>query len=270
MVMKKESERILNEMGKYGEAAVKAVKLVVSGTIDYPRDAWEIATGEIFGAGTSSQRKGCPRNAFLGLCEEGKIKGIPFDNYTNSKKNKEYAIKAVQILQEIPALSSDPTALWNRVVKRDYKVHNQQMDVVTSLWNNNLIVVNTDLITGFLREQNVFAVIGVSKNPAKYGHQVYKDLKEAGYVVYAVNPNIDEVLGDRCYHALSELPQMPDVVDTVVPPAVTEKIVVECKELGIVRVWMQPGSESEKAINFCIENDIKVVHDMCVMVKRKE
>ena len=125
-------------------------------------------------------------------------------------------------------------------------------------------------ITEFLNKQNVFAVVGVSKNTAKYGHQVYKDLKEAGYVVYAVNPNIDEVLGDRCYHLLSELPQKPDVVDTVVPPAVTEKVVEECKDLGIARVWMQPGSESERAIKFCVENNIKVVHDVCVMVKRRE
>jgi predicted CoA-binding protein len=130
--------------------------------------------------------------------------------------------------------------------------------------------MNTNLITDFLNTQNVFAVVGVSKNPAKYGHQVYIDLKEAGYVAYAVNPTIDEVLGDRCYHSLSELPEKPDVVDTVVPPAVTEQIVVECKELGIARVWMQPGSESEKALNFCLENDIKVVHDVCVMVKRRE
>jgi predicted CoA-binding protein len=129
--------------------------------------------------------------------------------------------------------------------------------------------MNTDLITDFLRKQNVFAVIGVSKNPSKYGHQVYKDLKEAGYVVYAVNPTIDEILGDRCYHSLSELPQKPDVVDTVVPPGVTEKVVTECKELDIARVWMQPGSESEQAIDFCSRNNIKVVHDVCVMVKRR-
>ncbi len=130
--------------------------------------------------------------------------------------------------------------------------------------------MNPNKVTDFLNKQNVFAVVGVSSNPAKYGHQVYIDLKEAGYVVYAVNPNIDEVLGDRCYHSLNELPEMPDVVDTVVPPAVTEKIVEECKELGIARVWMQPGSESEKALNFCVENNIKVVHDLCVMVKRRE
>ncbi|GAH42713.1 unnamed protein product [marine sediment metagenome] len=125
-------------------------------------------------------------------------------------------------------------------------------------------------IKEFLSKENVFAVVGVSRNPAKYGHQVYKDLKEAGYVVYAVNPSIDEVLGDRCYHSLSELPEKPDVVDTVVPPEVTEKIVEECKELRIGKVWMQPGSESREAINFCTRNNIKVVHDVCVMVKRRE
>lgn len=125
-------------------------------------------------------------------------------------------------------------------------------------------------ITDFLNKENVFAVVGVSSNPKKYGHQVYKYLKEAGYAVYPVNPNIDGVLGDRCYHSLGELPEKPDIVDTVVPPRVTEKIVAECKELGIERVWMQPGSESKKAIDFCSRNNIKVVHDVCVMVKRRE
>lgn len=127
-----------------------------------------------------------------------------------------------------------------------------------------------DLIEDFLRKENIFVVVGVSRKPAKYGHQVYKDLKEAGYVVYAVNPNIDEVLGDRCYHSRSELPEKTDVVDTVVPPKVTEEIVEECKKLGTERVWVRPGSESEHAINFCKENSIKVVHDVCVMVKRRE
>jgi len=130
--------------------------------------------------------------------------------------------------------------------------------------------MNPNLIKEFLQKENVFAVVGVSSNPAKYGHQVYKDLKEAGYTVYPVNPHLNEILGDRCYHSLSELPEKPDAVDTVVPPTVTEKIVEECKELGIERVWMQPGSESEQAMEFCRRNHIKVVHDMCVMVKRRE
>ena len=64
--------------------------------------------------------------------------------------------------------------------------------------------MNDALIKDLLRKENVFAVIGVSSNPEKYGHQVYKDLKEAGYTVYPVNPNLDEVLGDKCYSSLSE------------------------------------------------------------------
>lgn len=129
--------------------------------------------------------------------------------------------------------------------------------------------MDTNLLSDFLRKENVFAVVGVSRNPAKYGHQVYKDLKGAGYTVYPVNPTIKEVLGDRCYPSLRELPERPDVVDTVVPPDVTERIVAECKELGITRVWMQPGSESGAAIEFCRENKIMVVHGLCVIVTRR-
>ena len=60
-----------------------------------------------------------------------------------------------------------------------------------------------------------------------------------------------------------------DVVDTVVPPHITEQIVKECKELGITKVWMQPGSESEKAIIFCKDNGIEVVYDDCIMAQRR-
>jgi hypothetical protein len=129
--------------------------------------------------------------------------------------------------------------------------------------------MNERLITEFLDKKNVFAVVGASRNPKKYGHQVYRDLRNAGYRVYPINPNADEILGDRCYPSLEALPERPDVVDLVVPPKVTERVVEACKTLGIKKVWMQPGSESEKAIKFCKENDIHVVHGVCVMVERR-
>jgi predicted CoA-binding protein len=130
--------------------------------------------------------------------------------------------------------------------------------------------MNPNLLKDFLKKENVFAVVGVSRDPIKYGHQVYKDLKAGGYTVYPINPNVDEVLGDKCYPSLSDLPEKPDVVDTVVPPHVTEELVKECKALGIDKIWMQPGSESEQALTFCQRNNIQVVHDACVMVKRRE
>ena len=124
------------------------------------------------------------------------------------------------------------------------------------------------LILEFLNKKNVFAVIGASRDPKKYGHQVYKDLRKAGYKVYPVNPNADEILGDKCYPSLESLPEKPDVADIVVPPKITEQIVKTCKKLGIRKIWMQPGSESEAAIRFCEENGMDVVHGVCVMVER--
>ena len=129
--------------------------------------------------------------------------------------------------------------------------------------------MNEDLIKAFLKEKNIFAVVGASRDPRKYGYQVYKDLKNAGYEVYPVNPNAREILGDKCYPSLESLPVTPDVVDLVVPPKITEVVVKTCKKLGIKKVWMQPGSESEMAINFCRKNGMDVIHGVCVMVERR-
>ena len=130
--------------------------------------------------------------------------------------------------------------------------------------------MDTKLMRDMVDKKNVIAIVGASRNPEKYGHRVYKDLKQAGYKVYPVNPNTDEVLGDKCYPNLKSLPQKPDVVDIVVQPSITEQIVQECMQLGITMVWMQPGSESEKAIKFCNENNIQVVHGECIMVQRRK
>lgn len=129
--------------------------------------------------------------------------------------------------------------------------------------------MDESLIREFLSKKNIFVVVGASRNPEKYGHQVYEDLRKAEYRIYPVNPNAEEILGDKCYPSLEELPEKPDVADLVVPPKVTEQVVKTCKKLGIKKVWMQPGSESKTAINFCKENGIDVVHGVCIMVKRR-
>jgi predicted CoA-binding protein len=114
-----------------------------------------------------------------------------------------------------------------------------------------------------------WAIVGVSANPAKFGHRIYRDLRRAGYRVYAVNPHEAEILGDPVYPALAALPEQPDVVDLVVPPAVTEMIVKEAAAAGIQRIWMQPGAESEQAIAFCRASGIDVVAHACAMVEKR-
>lgn len=125
------------------------------------------------------------------------------------------------------------------------------------------------LISDFV-ERRVWAVVGASQNPAKFGYRVFRNLQEAGYVVYAVNPRGGELLQNPVYPTLADLPEPPEVVDTVVPPAVTEQIVKEMHEQGLSRVWMQPGSESEAAIDYCREHGIQVVYDACAMVHRRQ
>jgi predicted CoA-binding protein len=65
---------------------------------------------------------------------------------------------------------------------------------------------------------------------------------------------------------VKEIPESVDVVDIVTPPQITEKIVRECKEKSISRVWIQPGAESKDVIEFCKDNNIEVVHNLCIMM----
>ena len=103
-------------------------------------------------------------------------------------------------------------------------------------------------------------------NSEKYGNRIVKNLVSRGYEVYPVNPKLQEAEGLRCSPSIGDIPVRVDVVDFVVPPKATEEILRQCKELGLDRIWLQPGSESEPAIAFCHENNLKVVHSVCVML----
>lgn len=117
--------------------------------------------------------------------------------------------------------------------------------------------------------RRVWAVVGASQAQHKFGYRVYRNLLDAGYVVFPVNPRGGELDGAPVYRSLADLPERPDVVDTVVPPQVTEQVVREMQTLGLIRVWMQPGSESKTAIAFCHEHGIEVVEGACAMVHKR-
>ena len=122
-----------------------------------------------------------------------------------------------------------------------------------------------DLIKEFMAQKK-FAVIGATDNPEKYGHQILINLRKRDYEVYPVNPRLETVEGMKCYATLADIPEKVDVVDFVVPPAATESILKDCLTLGLDRIWLQPGSESEAAIKFCEDKNLKVVHGVCSMM----
>lgn len=116
------------------------------------------------------------------------------------------------------------------------------------------------------KDHKCIAVVGVSDEEHKYGYRIFRDMLEAGYPVEAVNPKGGRILGRKRYKNLSEMPAKPDLVITVVPPEITEKVVGECAALGIGTVWMQPGSDSPAAKAAAAERGIKVI-SACFMVR---
>ena len=126
-------------MGNYGNVAKIATTLIIDGKFISPIDAWEEVVLQVFPNSKSSREKGCPKNTYMGLCEEGLVKGVAPDNYTKSKKNKEYGLRAIEILKKNPSLAEDEKLLWEYVMNGEHKTANHQMDVVTTLWRNGLI-----------------------------------------------------------------------------------------------------------------------------------
>jgi len=123
-----------------------------------------------------------------------------------------------------------------------------------------------DLVRDFLRQKR-FAIIGSFSSKEKFAYRILVDLMKKGHEVFPVNPRLSEVEGRPCYKTISDIPYSVDVANIVTPPLVTENILKECLQKGIKRAWLQPGAESQAAIKFCHDNDMKVVHDICVMLE---
>lgn len=84
-------------MNKYAKTAIECVENFKDSTCI--KEIWLKYAQKNFES-KSSQKKGCPKNTFLGLCEEGLVKGISKGKYTKSVKNKEYALKAIELLKQ--------------------------------------------------------------------------------------------------------------------------------------------------------------------------
>ncbi|HRU50464.1 MAG TPA: CoA-binding protein, partial [Candidatus Absconditabacterales bacterium] len=111
-----------------------------------------------------------------------------------------------------------------------------------------------------------YAVIGASNNIEKYGYKVFKDFIDKGFNTIAINPNETEILGEICYSKLSDYDGKIDVAIFVLSPKFSLPVLEEIKELGIKKVWFQPGAESDEAIEFCIRNGIEYVANACIMI----
>ena len=117
--------------------------------------------------------------------------------------------------------------------------------------------------------ETTIALVGATDDSAKYGNVIFRDLQRKGFAVFPVNPNRKTVGGEQAYARLADLPEKPGIVNFVVPPEVTLKVLQECLDLNWLSVWLQPGAENPKVLSFLQENDFNYLANTCIMVESR-
>ena len=127
-------------------------------------------------------------------------------------------------------------------------------------------------IADFLAQKRI-AVVGVSRNKSNHpaGNLIYNRLRDTGHDVFPVNPHMPAFEGSRCYPDLKSIPGGVDAVVIITRPETTARIVRECVDAGVRRVWMHSSlakgtSVSADAIDFCLRHDITVIAGACPMM----
>jgi predicted CoA-binding protein len=127
-------------------------------------------------------------------------------------------------------------------------------------------------VQDFLAQKRI-AVVGVSRDNSRHpaANLIYRRLKKGGHEVFPVNPHMQTFEGDRCYPDLQSIPGGADGVVIITRPETTERIVRECGDAGVRRVWMHQSigkgsSVSPQAVEYCRQHDISVIAGACPMM----
>ena len=125
---------------------------------------------------------------------------------------------------------------------------------------------DSERINDFLAGET-YAVVGASSDRSKYGNKVLRAYLQDDRVAWPVHPRATEIEGCVAYPSLAELPDKPHGVSIITPPQVSAEITRQAIELGLERLWFQPGSEAPEAIAEAREAGLEVIADgPCVLV----
>lgn len=124
--------------------------------------------------------------------------------------------------------------------------------------------VRADEIGEILDQYKTVAVVGLSRNPAKEAHQVPRFVQAHGYRIIPVNPFAGEILGEKAYSLLRDIPFPIDIVNIFRPSEVVPGIVDDALETEAKVIWMQSGIRHEEAAEKARRAGLKVVQDRCM------
>jgi predicted CoA-binding protein len=125
-------------------------------------------------------------------------------------------------------------------------------------------------IAEILKSSRTIAVVGLSSNPMRPSNGVAAYLKRAGYRIIPVNPKESEVLGERCYARLEDVPEKIDIVDIFRRSEYVPEIVESAIQIGAKTVWMQEGVIHEEAAERARNAGLKVVMDRCTLKEHRK
>lgn len=125
-------------------------------------------------------------------------------------------------------------------------------------------------IDEILKTARTIAVVGLSPNPDRPSNEVASYLKGAGFRIIPVNPGQKEILGERCYASVAEIPEPVDVVDVFRAPEAVPPVVDDAVRAKAKAVWLQVGIVHEEAARKARAAGLKVVMDRCMMVEHRK
>jgi predicted CoA-binding protein len=125
-------------------------------------------------------------------------------------------------------------------------------------------------IPEILKSAHTIAVVGISSNPMRASNGVSEYLKRAGYRIIPVNPNEREVLGEKCYARLEDVPEKIDLVDIFRRSEYVPDIVESAIRVGARAVWMQEGVIHEDAAERARQAGLDVVMDRCTLKEHRK
>lgn len=123
-------------------------------------------------------------------------------------------------------------------------------------------------INEFIEAQPI-AMVGVSRNPKKFGYTAFKDLKEKGMKLVPVNPQADEIMGEKCYRNVSLLPPEVKGIIIVTQKSETAAVVKQAREKGIRQIWIQQMAESPEALQELSGTDVNYITKECILMHYK-
>jgi uncharacterized protein len=123
----------------------------------------------------------------------------------------------------------------------------------------------SESIKNFLENRKI-AIAGVSRDKKKFGFAVLTKLKQIGFDLYLVNPNVDMLHSEPCYRNISVLPNDITGLLIITPRPETTGVVEEAIKKGIRNIWIQQMSETREAIELAESNNVNLVTGQCIFM----